>query len=398
MHHLLHSCEINDTFNSMNDEKFKRVINLEASLKEKSHFLFGPRATGKSWLIKHQLPEAQVFDLLDFETYERFLIRPKSLSEEIKTDLIVIDEIQKIPKLLDEVHRLIESKNYKFLLTGSSARKLKRGGANLLAGRARSLELFPIIMDEMSHFNLDNYLNTGGLPLILNSSRPQIDLKNYVNLYIKEEIQAEALTRNIDQFVKFLDFFGRVSGKELNYQDISSDTGVPARTVANFIEILKDTLLAFELEPFRKTKKRKAISKSKIYIFDVGVAGYMAGREKVTSKSELYGDCFEHFCLQEIRARLSYAQSDLKMYYWRTQKGEFEVDCIIGSEMAIEIKSSERFQEKYLKGLKAFKEEGMVKRYILISKDPVTRLVDGIEVMPYDVFLKSLNLSHSFIG
>lgn len=374
----------------MESANFNRLIDLPTALEEKSHFLFGPRATGKTWLIKHQLPKAQVFDLLDFDTYERFIIRPKSLSEEIKGNLIVIDEIQKIPKLLDEVHRLIESKNYKFLLTGSSARKLKRGGANLLAGRARSLELFPIIMDEMPHFNLDDYLNTGGLPMILNSTRPEVDLKNYINLYIKEEIQAEALTRNVDQFVKFLDFFGRISGKELNYQDISSDIGVPARTVANFIEVLKDTLLAFELEPYRHTKKRKAISKSKIFIFDVGVAGYMAGRGKITSKSELYGECFEHFCLQEIRARLSYKQLDLKMSYWRTQKGEYEVDCILGNEMAIEIKSSDRFQEKYLKGLKAFKEEGLVKRYILISKDPVLRVVDGIEVMPYDLFLKSI--------
>ena len=377
----------------MSEEKFKRLIDLPSNLKEKSHFLFGPRATGKSWLIKHQLPDAQVFDLLDFETYERFLLRPKSLSEEINNNLIVIDEIQKIPKLLDEVHRLIESKNYKFLLTGSSARKLKRGGANLLAGRARSLELFPITMDEMSNFKLDDYLNTGGLPLILNSTRPEVDLKSYVNLYIKEEIQVEALVRNIDHFVRFLDFFGHVSGKELNFQDIASDTGVPARTVANFIEILKDTLLAFELEPYRKTKKRKAITKSKIFIFDVGVAGYMAGRKKITSKSELYGDAFEHFCLQEIRARLSYAQSDLQMYYWRAQKGEFEVDCILGNEMAIEIKSSDRFQEKYLKGLKAFKEEGLVKRHILISKDPVKRIVDGIEVIPYDEFLRSLSNS-----
>ena len=375
----------------MENENFKRSIDLQANLKERSHFLFGPRATGKSWLIKHQLPDAQVFDLLDFEIYERFLLRPKSLSEEINNNLIVIDEIQKIPKLLDEVHRLIESKNYKFLLTGSSARKLKRGGANLLAGRARSLELFPITMSEMSNFKLDSYLNTGGLPFILNSDRPMLDLKTYVNLYIKEEIQAEALVRNIDQFMRFLDLFGHISGKELNLQEIASDSGVPARTVANFIEILKDTLLAFELEPYRITKKRKAISKSKIYIFDVGVAGHMAGRGQITSKSELYGDAFEHFCLQEIRARLSYTQNDLKMYYWRTQKGEFEVDCILGNEMAIEIKSSDRFQEKYLKGLKALREEGLVKRYILISRDPIKRLVDGIEVIPYDLFLKSLS-------
>ncbi len=374
----------------MSTSNYRRTLNLLERVSERSHFLFGPRATGKSWLINNQLEGAQVFDLLDFETYERFLIRPKSLSEEINNNLVVIDEIQKIPKLLDEVHRLIETRGIRFLLTGSSARKLKRGGANLLAGRARSLELFPVTMSEMENFRLDSYLETGGLPLILNSTRPNLDLKSYVNLYFKEEIQAEALVRNIDQFARFLDFFGTISGQELNYQDISSDIGVPARTVANFIEVLKDTLLAFELEPFRATIKRKAASKSKIYIFDVGVAGYMSHRGLITPKSELYGAAFEHFCLQEIRARISYAEKDLKMYYWRTQKGEFEVDCILGNEMAIEIKSSDKFQEKYLKGLKAFKEEGLVKRHILISRDPVKRVVDGIEVMPYDYFLEKV--------
>lgn len=374
----------------MKIENYERTLNLRSHLKEKSHFLFGPRATGKSWLIGHQLPKAQVFDLLDFDVYERFLKRPKSLSEEIEHNLVVIDEIQKIPKLLDEVHRLIETKKIKFLLTGSSARKLKRGGANLLAGRARSLELFPLTMDEIPDFKLDHYLNTGGLPAILQSKKPHLDLKEYVNLYIKEEVQAEALVRNIDHFVKFLDVFGLMSGKELNYQDIANDASVPPRTVANFTEVLKDTLLAFELEPLLTTKKRKALTKSKIYLFDVGVAGHMSGRGNILPKSEAYGDAFEHFCLQEIKARLSYQQSSLKMNYWRAQKGDFEVDCILGKEMAIEIKSSDRFQEKYLKGLKAFKEEGLVKRHILISRDPVKRVVDGIEVIPYEQFLKSL--------
>ncbi|MFZ4715882.1 MAG: ATP-binding protein [Bacteriovoracaceae bacterium] len=376
----------------MKTQNFNRTLNLQKQMKEKSHFLFGPRTTGKSWLVRQQLPKAQVFDLLDFDIYERFLKRPKSLSEEIEHNLVVIDEIQKIPKLLDEVHRLIETKKIKFLLTGSCARKLKRGGANLLAGRARSLELFPLTMDEIPNFKLDHYLNTGGLPAIFQSTNFHIDLKDYVNLYIREEVQSEALVRNIDHFVRFLDVIGMMSGKELNYQEIASDSSVAPRTVANFIEVLKDTLLAFELEPFILTKKRKAITKSKIYLFDVGVAGHMSARGNIVPRSEAYGDAFEHFCLQEIRARLSYGQSSLKMNYWRTQKGEFEVDCILGKEMAIEIKSSDRFQEKYLKGLKAFREEGIVKRHILISRDPIKRVVDGIEVIPYDYFFKT-NLS-----
>ncbi len=374
----------------MKKTNFERTIDLLEHANEASCFLFGPRATGKSWLIKKQLTNAQVFDLLDFEVYERFLLRPKSLGEEINSNLVVIDEIQKLPKLLDEVHRLIETKDVKFILTGSSARKLKRGGANLLAGRARSLELFPITMAEMSDFDLDSYLNSGGLPIILNSSKPNLDLKSYVNLYFKEEIQAEALVRNIDQFARFLDFFGRISGKEINYQDVSSDIGVPPRTVANFIEILKDTLLAFELEPFKNSIKRKAASKSKIYLFDVGVAGFMSSRGVITPKSEAYGEVFEHFILQEIRARISYLGLNLKMQYWRTQRGEFEVDCILGNEMAIEIKSADRFQEKHLKGLRALKEEGLIKRYFLISKDPIKRTIDGIEIMSYTQFFNEV--------
>jgi predicted AAA+ superfamily ATPase len=369
---------------------YKRTLDLKAALKEKSHFLFGPRTTGKSSLIKEQLKNAQVFDLLDSDVYDRFLRRPKSLSEEINNNLVVIDEIQKIPRLLDEVHHLIESKKITFLLIGSSARKLKNGGANLLAGRARSLQMHPLTMKELNDFDLVKYLTVGGLPLIYQSKNPQLDLKEYVQTYLKEEVQAEALVRNIDHFARFLDSFGALSGHELNYQNIATDAGVPVRTVASYVEVLKDTLVAFELTPFTKTIKRKSVSKSKIFMFDVGVSNYMKGVGTLSPKSEEFGNAFEHFCLQEMRAAISYKNKLQTMNYWRSTTGDFEVDCILGKEMAVEIKSSDRFQEKYLKGLKAFKEEGLVKRHILISRDPVKRVVDGIEVMPYELFFKEL--------
>ncbi|MDO9184069.1 MAG: AAA family ATPase [Bacteriovorax sp.] len=367
---------------------YKRALDLKTALKEKSHFLFGPRATGKSSLVKEQLKKAQVFDLLDSDIYDRFLRRPKSLSEEIDNDLVVIDEIQKLPRLLDEVHRLIETKKIKFLLAGSSARKLKNGGANLLAGRARSLQMHPLAMKEITDFDLLKYLTVGGLPIIYQSKKPQLELKEYVQTYLKEEVQAEALVRNIDHFARFLDSFGALSGQELNYQKIADDAGVPVRTVASYVEILKDTLVAFELTPFTKTVKRKSVSKSKIFMFDVGISNFMKGVSTLSPKSEAFGDAFEHFCLQEIRTAISYKEKLMSMNYWRSTSGDFEVDCILGKEMAIEIKSSDRFQEKHLKGLKAFKEEGLVKRHILISRDPIKRLVDGIEVMPYEQFFK----------
>src|SRR3989344_25283 len=179
---------------------YKRLLDLKSALQKKSHFLLGPRATGKSWLIKNQLQGAQIFDLLNTATYDRLLKRPHSLAEEVKSELVVIDEIQKLPRLLDEVHRLIEEKKIRFLLTGSSARKLKHGGANLLAGRARSLEIFPLVSREIDDFDLERYCNVGGLPMIYQSQEPWQDLQDYVQLYLKEEIIAEAIVRKIDHY------------------------------------------------------------------------------------------------------------------------------------------------------------------------------------------------------
>lgn len=369
---------------------YDRLLDLETVMKKKSHFLLGPRATGKSWLIRHQLRQAQVFDLLSIETFDRLLRRPQSLAEEIRSDLVVIDEIQKLPQLLEEAHRLIEERKIRFLLTGSSARKLKRGGVNLLGGRARSLQMFPLTSREIDDFSVERYCQVGGLPMIYSSEEPWLDLKSYVHLYLREEIFAEAVVRKLDHFARFLDIVGLSSGNELNYQQISNDSNVPTRTVANFIEVLKDTLLAFELEPFRKTKTRKAVAKSKIYLFDVGVANHLAGRKEIQPKSEAFGKAFEHFIIQEIRAYLGYRQIDLPMMYWRTLDSQNEVDCLIGDQVAIEIKSSERFHEKMLSGLVNLKEEKKIKKYVLVSRDPIERTVNGIEVMPYHRFLERL--------
>lgn len=369
---------------------YKRLIDLNLALKMKSHFLLGPRATGKSWLIRHQLKNAQVFDLLNGDTYHRLLTRPHSMSEEISSQVVVIDEVQKIPQLLDEVHRLIEEKNIRFLLTGSSARKLKAKGSNLLAGRARTLAMFPLTSQEISDFDLLRYCNTGGLPLVWLSDSPWSDLREYVNLYIKEEIKAEAIVRRIDHYARFLEVIGLCSGEEVNYQQIASDSGVPPRTVANFVEVLKDTLLAFELEPYRKSRSRKAVSRSKLYLFDVGVANYLSGRKAILLRSEAFGKAFEHFLIQEIRAYLGYRSPDTPLRYWRVGGSQHEVDCIIGDEAAIEIKSSDQFTEKHLNGLRELKSSAKIRRHILVSRDPIERKVDGIEVMPYTKLLKEL--------
>jgi len=238
-------------------KKYKRDLDITSSLLTSSCFLFGPRATGKTSLLKTELKKCIYIDLLNADILDELMRRPVALAEKIKDpkQVVVIDEIQKLPRLLDEVHRLIEEKKVRFLLTGSSARKLRREGANMLGGRAREAHLFPLTWNEIDDFDLIRYLNYGGLPIIYQSSQPIEDLKAYVRNYLAEEIKAEALVRNYERFVRFLEVMSTANGQELNYASLASDSGVPARTIENHIEVLKDTLMAYELLPFSKTVK-----------------------------------------------------------------------------------------------------------------------------------------------
>lgn len=377
---------------------YKRTLNLSAELKNKSCFLFGPRATGKSWLIRNDLKDSQVFNLLDQNTYTRLLRAPHLLASEINSKLVVIDEIQKIPQLLDEVHRLIEEKRITFLLTGSSARKLKRGGANLLAGRARSLSLYPLTTIEIKDFNIIQYCNHGGLPMIYESNEAWLDLRDYCLTYIKEEIQAEAIVRRVDHFARFLDVIGSRSGKEMNFESISKDSGVPVRTVAQFVEVLKDTLIAYELLPYKKTKKNKSASKIKLYFFDVGVANYLSGRKEIIEKSEAFSEAFEHFLIQETRAAIGYQKRDTNMMHWRTQNGRYEVDLILDQDCAIEFKAGSSYRDEWIKSLRALKEEKNIKNFYCVSLDETPRVIDGIQVISWKRYLKLLWSGDLFIN
>lgn len=371
---------------------YARRLNLPALLKRKSFFLFGPRSTGKSTLIRMQLPQVPVYDLLDSDVFARLTRRPKVLGEELPagTDLVVIDEVQKLPTILDEVHRLIESRGIRFLMTGSSARKLRRGASNLLAGRAWRADLYPLVTAEIPGFRLEEYLNTGGLPPAYASPDAAELLKSYANMYLREEIVAEALTRKIEHFARFLDVMALSCGEELNYQGIASDAGVPPRTVAGYVEVLEDTLLGFCLPPFRKTTMRKAIGRSKFYFFDVGVTNALARRGKIEPKSELFGRAMEHFIIQEVRAWMSYTRSDLGMSYWRSTSG-MEVDLILGCRLAVEIKSTDLVSEKHVKGLRALAEEGLIERFAVVSCDPTRRRMSSkIEVWPWQEFLREM--------
>jgi len=373
---------------------FKRLLNLPNLLKKKSHFLFGPRATGKTFLIKAEFTkEIAVIDLLESSLYFRLSSNPGELESIIMASddptMAIIDEVQRIPELLNEVHRLIENRGIRFLLTGSSARKLRHNQANLLAGRARQAELFPLTYAEIPEFNLERYMQYGGLPMIYQSADPSDDLHAYVNTYLKEEIQAEALVRRLPAFTRFLKFAALTSGEMLNFTNIANDAAVPASTVREYYSILEDTFIGFMLPAWTKTTKRKPISRAKFYYFDLGVKNTLANITSIPVQSDLYGKAFEHFIALELRAYLSYRRKHITLSYWQAKNGQ-EVDFIIGDNIAIAVKTTNRIQDKHLKGLKALAEEEICKRYILISHDTLKRRVDNFEIMHWQTFLDAL--------
>ena len=370
---------------------YSRLLNFPNLLKNRSFFLFGPRGVGKSTLIAETLPHAKIYDLLDGYQFQRLLRDPTLIEQETQADsLVVIDEIQKLPSLLDEVHRLIVKRKQIFLLTGSSCRKLRHGGANLLAGRAFQAELLPLTSQEIPHFDLLTYINSTGLPEFYGHSQVEEYLQAYIGTYLQEEIKAEALTRNLAGFVRFLEIVALCNGEEINYANIASDCGVAIRSLEAYFSILNDTLIGFAISPFLSTSKRKAITRSKYFLFDIGIVNSLARRGVVEFKSELFGRLFEDFIALELRAFLLYQRINLPLQYWRSTT-HFEVDFILGNQLAIEVKGTDLVTDKHLKGLRAFKEEGLVKSYCAVSLDPHERIThDGIIIYPWAVFLKKL--------
>lgn len=379
---------------------YARGLDVVKLLKSRSCFLFGPRATGKSTLIQQQLPDAQLYDLLDAREFSRLVRRPQLLEEEHAAGQVVaIGEIQKAPALLDEVQRLIHKRGIRFLLTSSSARKLKRPSSNLLAGRAWEARLFPLTSAELGpEFSLEAYLYTGGLPQVYSSQHAGEELEAYGSLYLREEIQAEALTRNVPAFARFLDVIALSNGQELNYEGLASDCGVSASTVKSYVGILEDTMLGFSLPGYRDTKKRKAIARAKHFLFDVGVAGALAKRARPARGSAAFGAAFEHFIIQEVRAAMHYQRVHKTLSYWRST-AQHEVDLVLERDVAIEVKSTELVSGKHLKGLRALKEEALQTRFIIVSLDPRRRRTeDGIEVWPQKSFLSALWQGEFFRG
>lgn len=361
---------------------------------KESCFLWGARQTGKSTLLKFLYPESLYFDLLLSDEYERLLRRPSLLREIIEgSDIsspVIVDEIQRLPELLNEVHWLIENRGIRFILIGSSPRKILRSGGNLLGGRALRYELHPLVSAEIPDFDLIKALNNGLLPRHYLSNNPRKLLSAYIGNYLRDEIITEARIRNITSFSRFLEAAAFSNGEMVNYSNIAADCGVSSPTVREYFQILEDTLTGHFLPSFQKNPKRRVINAPRFYFFDVGIAGYLIKRGRIDYGSEAFGKAFEHFIYQEIIAHSHYSDLNYPVSYWRTTS-QLEVDFILGDhETAIEVKSTNMVNPRHLKGLKSFSEEYKVKRSIVVSTDPHPRRIDDIMILPWKMFLEEL--------
>jgi predicted AAA+ superfamily ATPase len=378
----------------------KLLINLPEG---QSAFLWGPRKTGKSTYLKASFPDSTYIDFLKSDIYFDILKRPALLREQILAlneewlkRPIILDEVQKIPEVLDEVHWMIENKELSFILCGSSVRKLKRGQANMLGGRAWRFEMHPLVYSEIPDFNLLQALNRGLIPSHYTSSHYKRSMRSYVQDYLKEEIQSEGVVRNLPSFARFLDAVGFTNGEMVNFSNIAKDVGVDSKTVREYFYILEDTLLGHFVEPWSKSTGRDSLTKvPKFYLFDCGVANYLSHRAIDIEKGKEFGHAFEHFIFLEILAYLSYHEIDTKIKYWRTKSG-LEVDFIIGDvDLAIEVKSSSNVDSSSLKGMYAFIEEAKPKRSLVVCNEKEKRISNSIEFYPWRDFLDELSM-HKF--
>lgn len=367
-----------------------RLLDLSALLAKRSHFLFGPRQTGKTSLVRHSLSKAKIYDLLDSSVFLALGRNPGRLEEELGAgdSIVVIDEIQRLPSLLNEVHRLIESRGIRFLLTGSSARKLRRGGVNLLGGRARIKHLHPLTWRELGdQFDLGRAIARGLLPSIYFSDDPRADLEAYAGAYLQQEIVAEGAARNIPAFSRFLKVAAQCNATIVNFTNLANDAQVARTTVYEYFEILKDTLILHELPAWKKTKKRKPLSSSKYYFFDVGVVAALQEREFRPGTPE-FGEAFETYLMHELYSYVDYVSSE-SLCFWRSASG-FEVDFLLGDHTAVEVKAKVNVSHQDLKSLRALAEEKILKRHICVSLEPRPRKVGDISVLPWKFFLGAL--------
>lgn len=374
-------------------KEFKRVVKIKELVSQKSVLLLGPRQVGKSTLLRKTFPKARYVDLLEADTFRELSARPESLRESLTSadTHIIVDEIQKLPNLLDEIQSIIDrNKRIRFVLTGSSARKLRRGKVNLLPGRVWYLNLHPLVSPEFDYGQLEQRINIGGLPGVFLSKNQTQELRNYIGGYLQQEIRAEGLVRQIEPFSRFLEVCSLDNGKLLNFTEIGSDAQVPPRTIREYYQLLEDTLIGSQLPPYQKTTKRKPVATSKFYLFDLGIAHTLMRQGLVVPGSSAFGNALEHLIYLELRAYLDYQLRDDPLTFWRTQS-QLEVDFVIGDHTAIEVKATGRVSESELKGVRSLSEEVKLKRRIVVSSERISRTTDDkIEIVPIQQFLIAL--------
>jgi predicted AAA+ superfamily ATPase len=372
------------------DAAVDRLADLAAWSARKSLFLFGPRQTGKTTLVRQRLPGVRVYDLLDSAVFLALGQRPGRLFEELgdRDRLVVIDEIQRLPELLNEVQRLIEQRGVRFVLTGSSARKLRRGGVNLLGGRARTRHLHPLSCRELgARFDLARAVERGLLPSIYFSDDAAADLAAYAGTYLQQEIVAEGATRNVPAFSRFLKVAALCNATVVNFTQLASDAQVPRTTVYEYFEILRDTLVLHEVPAWTASRTRKPLVSSKYYFFDVGVVSSLQGR-LVRPGTPEFGAAFETFLLHELVCHRDYA-SGSAVSHWRSASG-LEVDFVLDDHTALEVKAKANIAPRELRSLTALGEEKRLKRLLCVSLEPRRRTVGGVTILPFREFLEEL--------
>ncbi len=377
-----------------NDKYYKRILK---PIELGSFFLFGPRGTGKTSWLKKNFENALYFDLLDSATYRKFLARPESLNNLIPNnfdDYIIFDEIQRVPELLNEVHKLIEEKGYDFILTGSNARKLRKKGINLLAGRAYTYAMHPLSVVELGDdFSLEKSLKVGHLPKAYTTDTPNEFLSSYIETYLKEEIAEEGLTRNLSNFYRFLEVASFSQGEVLNIAEVAREVELKRDVVESYFSILEDLLIAIRLPVFNKRTKRVLLKRNKFYFFDVGVFRELRPTGPLDSESELDGPALETLVLQELRVINECNKLNYKIHYWRTKTG-LEVDFVLYGKnglIAIEVKRKKNLSKKDFRGLQEFKKDYPEAKCYVFCNTKNKEYHDDVTVIPINEAMKNIS-------
>lgn len=363
-----------------------------------SYFLFGPRGTGKSTWLRLRYPNALWVDLLEPAVHRLYAARPERLRDLVRahpeSEVVVVDEVQKVPGLLDMVHALIEERRGpRFVLTGSSARKLKRSGVDLLAGRALLRFLHPFMAAELgARFDLDQSLRQGLLPLVWDAREPAATLRAYVGLYLREEVQQEALVRDLGDFARFLEAVSFSHGAVLNVSDVARECQVSRKTVEGYLQVMEDLLLSFRLPVFTKRARRRLTSHPKLYWFDAGVFVSMRPASVIDRPQEIAGAALEGLVAQHLRAWIDYSENDCRLAFWRTKSGN-EVDFVVWGSAgfwALEVKHTATLRPQNLRGLKAFREDYPEAELRLLYRGSEVLLIDGIRCVPCAEYLVAI--------